>query len=123
MYTLKKKSKDWKKTVIEKQDTVEFTVGDADEVNKHHERLKTEWTAQLKVCLATMENIRRHHPKIPKLPHSELIAAKMFYENDEMAKQIRPKLREVKNVMDKYAKERKTILKTFNWTDDEGTAK
>lgn len=118
MYKLKKKAKNWKESVIEKQDVVQFTIAGADQQQKDYKRYETEWTAQLRVCIATMENIKRYHPKTAALPETEKVAAKMFLENDAMAKEIRPKLKSLKAAIKEYEAERKAILKEFNWQDE-----
>ena len=118
MYKLKKKAKNWKESVIEKQDVIEFTIENADQQQKQYKEYEREWTAQLRLCIATMENIKRHHAKAAALPNSEKAAAKMYLENDNMAKEIRPKLRQLKEVIAKYEAERKAILKEFNWQDE-----
>jgi hypothetical protein len=118
MYKLKKKAKNWKESVIEKPDVVTFTIEQADQNQKEYKRLETEWTAQLRVCIATMENLKRHHPKATALPETEKVAAKMYLENDLMAKEIRPKLKRLKEVIKEYEGERRAILKEFNWQDE-----
>ena len=120
MYRIKKKHKDWKKAEIEKDDVVKFTLENADKQQEEYKKYEREWTAQLRLCIATMENIKRHHPKAADLPNSEKAAAKMFLENDNMAKQIRPKLRELKEVIARYEAERKEILKQFGWKEENG---
>jgi hypothetical protein len=42
----------------------------------------------------------------------------MFLENDTMAKEIRPKLKRLKEVIKEYEGERRAILKEFNWQDE-----
>jgi hypothetical protein len=118
MYKILKKHKDWKKTQIEKETTNVFTVEDADHNAKEYEKYKKEWTAQVKVCKATIENIRRNHPEIYGLSKVQKVAAQMLLENEEMAKTYKEKLKEVEVVLKKWEEDKATIMKKFNWVED-----
>lgn len=119
MYKIKKANKkDYKKSIIEKQDTVEFTLENADRQQREYEKYKTEWEAQVKLCNATIANLRRNHPDVLRLSETKLIAAKMYLENKEVLAQYNPKLKELNKVMKEYVKERKTIMERFNWRDE-----
>jgi hypothetical protein len=118
MYKILKEHKDWKKTQIEKETTNVFTVEDADNNAKEYEKYKKEWTAQGKVCKATIENIKRNHPEIYALSNTKKVAAKMLLENEQMVKEFKAKLAQVEDVLKKWAKDKESIMKKFNWKED-----
>lgn len=117
MHKLKKDNKDFKKAVIEKTDTYEFTLEDSDHKQEEYKKYEKEWTAQVSLCKAVVENISRKHPKVVKMPESEIIAAKMYKENEDTIKQYTAKLKELKKVMKAYDAERKEILEKFGWSE------
>ena len=118
MHKLKKDNKkDFKKAVIEKTDTYEFTLEDADKRQGEYKTYEREWEAQIRVCKAVIDNINRNHPKIAKMPESEIVAAKMYKENDDMIKEYTVKLKELKKAIKNYESERKDILEKFGWSE------
>lgn len=117
MHKLKKDNKDFKKAIIEKTDTYEFTLEDADKKQEQYKTYEREWSAQVRVCNAVLDNIARNHPKVAKMPESEIIAAKMYKENSDMVKEYSAKLKELKKAMKAYDKERKEILEQFGWSE------
>ena len=123
MFRIVKKDKDWKKTQLEKQTVNVFTVEDADNNAKEYEKYKTEWTAQVKVCKAMIDNIKRNHPEIYALSNIKKTAAKMLLENEQMVKEFKAKLVQVEDVLQKWEKDRAQILKEFKWTEDTKVSK
>jgi hypothetical protein len=119
MYKIVKEEKDWKKTQIEKPTVNVFTVEDADSNARQYEKYKTEWTAQVKLCKATIDNIKRNHPEIYALSNTKKVAAKMLIENEQMIKELKPKLAQVNDVLKNWESDRAEIIKQFNWTDEE----
>lgn len=115
MYKLKKNNKDYKKSVIEKQDVIEFTIEDADRKQEQYKTYEREWDAQIRVCKATIYNVIRNHPMVEKMSEVERTAVKMYLDNKEILEQYEPKLKELKKVMKAYVAERKEILNTFGW--------
>jgi hypothetical protein len=118
MYKILKENKDWKKTQIEKETTNVFTVEDAENNAKEYEKYKKEWTAQVKVCKAMIANIKSNHPEIYALSNTKKMAAKMLLENEQMIKEFKPKLVQVDEVLKKWAEDKESIMKKFNWTED-----
>lgn len=119
MYTIKEENEDFKDTVIEQDNvTVTFTLRDAEQQYQEYATKKKEWTAQIGVCKATIENVLRNHKKLEKLKPEELVGANIIYKNQEVVEQIQEQLPKIEEVMAKWEAQREEIYKTFNWHEE-----
>jgi hypothetical protein len=115
MYKIIKKNKDWKKTEIEKMSPKTFTIEEAEQNAKQYETYEREWTAQIKLFDAVIDNIKRNHPDVYALPKIKKEAAKILTDNEDQKKIYKEKLLEVKGALKKWKEEKALLMETFKW--------
>jgi hypothetical protein len=118
MYKIIKKNKNWKKCEIERMSPTVFTVEQADNNAKDYEKYVREWTAQIKLLNAVIENVRRNHPEVYGLTRTQKEAARILVVNEEEKRKYKEKLAEVKEALKKWGAEKELLMKTFKWQDE-----
>lgn len=116
-YKIIKKAENPLETIIRKTDfSVDFTLGDLENNNTYHEKLKKEIEAKKQIEEAKIVNVLRTNPEVEKMDEKTLIAAFLYYGAKSFCKTAMDKLKQIENQISKDTNEIKEIRKQTGLT-------
>lgn len=111
-YKIFKKHKDSKEVIIEKSGiTAQFTINDIERHEAYLDKALKELEGQSTLEDAKAQNIVTNNPFLLKLSEKELHAAKMYFESMAFTATAKPKIKEIKDQIKSYKKEKEEIIK------------
>jgi hypothetical protein len=111
-YKISKKNKDPKEAIIEKSGiTSLFTISDIERHEEYLAKTQKEIEGQMIIEDAKADNVLRNNPFLSKWTEKELHAAKMYFEAVAFSSTAKPKLKEIKDQIKMYKKEKEEIIK------------
>ncbi len=111
-YKIFKKHKDSKEVIIEKSGiTAQFTLNDIERHEAYLAKTLKELEGQLSIEDAKAQNIATNNTFLLKLSEKDLHAAKMYFESMAFISTAKPKIREIKDQIKSYKKEKEEIIK------------
>lgn len=111
-YTIKKGEEDkgLDAIILKTGGEVEFTLGDIESDITYLQKAEKELVAQIGIHKATVENVKRTHPKVLEMTGEFLTAAYLYREATGFLNIAEDKLLEVKKQLEEYASDKIEIL-------------
>lgn len=111
-YKISKKNKDPKEVIIEKSGiTAQFTLNDIERHEDYLAKTLKEIEGQLAIEDAKSTNILSHNSFLVKMSEKDLHACKMYFECMAFSSTAKPKIKEIKEQIKAYKKEKEEIIK------------
>lgn len=111
-YKIYKKNKEAKEVVIEKSGTTtQFTINDIEKHEAYLARSLKEVEGQLGIEEAKATNILNNNVFLMKLSEEEIHATHMYFEAMAFSSTAKPKIKEIKEQIKSYKKEKEEIIK------------
>jgi len=111
-YKIYKKNKDAKEVVIEKSGiTAQFTINEIEKHESYLARTLKEIEGQLMLEDAKATNILNNNTFLMKMSEEDIHAAHMYFEAMAFSVTAKPKIKEIKDQIKSYKKEKEEIIK------------